>query len=144
MFVCDLFHRIFSIKSKAPPDMKRSTVIRNYPIIDEVLTRKILDQLQGEFMTTDALNTAKYIVCQYLNDRVEKHRTLFPPNVNKVNKLIDSAALYHIQQFDPSISVDDIVSISMDTDFDPFNGHLMFTLNVVLYEKDAYDIREEK
>ena len=144
MFLCDLFHRIFSIKSKAPPYMNWPTIIRNYPIIDEVLTRKILDQLQGEFMTTDALNTAKHIVCQYLNDRVEKHRTLFPPNVNKVTKLIDSAALYHIQQFDPFISVNDIVSISMDTDFDPFNGHLMFTLNAVLYEKDTYDIREEK
>ena len=144
MFVCDLFHRIFSIKSKAPPDIKRSTVIRNYPIIDEVLTRKILDRFNDEPITTGVMDAAKRMVCQYLNDCVEKRRTLFSPNINKVTNLSDSAALYHIQKFDPSISISDIISISMDTDINPFNGHLIFTLNVVLYEKDAYDIREEK
>lgn len=144
MFVCDLFHRIFSIKSKVSPDMKRSTVIQNYPIIDEVLTRKILDRFNGELITTEVMDAAKRMACQYLNDRVEKHRTLFSPNINKVTKLSDSAALYHIQQFDPSISVNDIVSISMDTDVNPFNGQLISTLSVVLYEKDEYDIREEK
>jgi hypothetical protein len=124
--------------------MKRSTVIRNYPIIDEVLTRKILDRFNGEPITTEVMDAAKRMVCQYLNDRVEKRRTLFSPNINKVTKLSYSAALHHIQQFDPFVSVDDIISISIDTDINPFNGHLTFTLNVVLYEKDEYDIRKEK